>query len=404
MMNDGNLLIDSMNVMMSKKSSSSLSPPSPLTDDCDGIINNTINTNCGYCNEDLLIFALNSMRQTGSTTTISKSFQQQQQKSFNNVNIVDLDNDNDIKNKINNTDDNDNIIKSSSYYLCTVTCCESENCCFINDVQPTATTITTGKNLLQNDNNNVVVLDGRKQKKHSTSSSNQSTSAIIMDDDCCCELCQSSSITSNNNNINKQNQSKNLRILWADTFDEQSKQQLSEELSLPCNGNSSNNNHLINKNEIKPIKTSKEINYKKLKLKSLANNNYMMDANNQNGQLSPEMSSSSPFGNNSSNTEYTEICNTPDIHHGHDHNHYRYHHQNNKPSSLSIIQPLFKPNQLNNNNHPIQLTQLDYRLYFINDAEKHGFFRKAVPTLPLAIAVLFCMLNLLLPGSGKLSF
>ncbi|KAH9426130.1 hypothetical protein DERP_007070 [Dermatophagoides pteronyssinus] len=59
-----------------------------------------------------------------------------------------------------------------------------------------------------------------------------------MDDDCCCELCQSSSITSNNNNINKQNQSKNLRILWADTFDEQSKQQLSEELSLPCNGNS----------------------------------------------------------------------------------------------------------------------------------------------------------------------
>ncbi|OTF71940.1 hypothetical protein BLA29_007838 [Euroglyphus maynei] len=189
----------------------------------------------------------------------------------------------------------------------------------------------------------------------------------------------------NGNNRQQMNKT-NQRILWADTFQPQ-----------PKNEESLHDDDLLpgNNDEIKQTSSSmiasKDINYKKLKLKSISNMNYLMDlttSNNGNGNipLSPEMSSSSPFGNNSSNTEYTEICNTPDIGHNHHHNHH-----NN--------QPLFKQ-QIKQSTQPIQLTQLDYRLYFINDSEKHGFFRKAVPILPLPIAVMFCMLNLLLPGSG----
>lgn len=42
----------------------------------------------------------------------------------------------------------------------------------------------------------------------------------------------------------------------------------------------------------------------------------------------------------------------------------------------------------------------DYQFYY-EGAESHGFFRKAVPALPIPIAVLFCIFNLLLPGSGE---
>nr|XP_046908647.1 probable WRKY transcription factor protein 1 [Dermatophagoides farinae] len=357
---------------MPRTSSSSSLPFQSLTSTItDG---NTINTNCGYCNEDPLIYALNSMRtiniNNSNTASIVKQQQQQQQRHENN-----------------------NEMKSSSpYYLCTVTCCESENCCLTinNDDLSMTNSLLNGNN-----NNDRKCID--KKKKHSTSSNQSAT--LIMDnnqhyqtDDSIdfCELCRSSSIILSNNN-NKQQQTKNQRILWADTFQQQ---QQPEESNLIFKYGAETTTTTT-------TKIVKDINYKKLKLKSLSNNNN----NNNNGHtdinnnipLSPEISSSSPFGNNSSNTEYTEICNTPDInHHHHNHNHSNNNNKTNNSSS-SIIQPLFKPNQLN---HPIQLTQLDYRLYFINDAEKHGFFRKAVPTLPLAIAVMFCMLNLLLPGSG----
>lgn len=42
--------------------------------------------------------------------------------------------------------------------------------------------------------------------------------------------------------------------------------------------------------------------------------------------------------------------------------------------------------------------------FFFGDPNKHGFFRKAVPALPIALAVMLCFMNLLLPGSGKESF
>lgn len=42
----------------------------------------------------------------------------------------------------------------------------------------------------------------------------------------------------------------------------------------------------------------------------------------------------------------------------------------------------------------------DYQFYY-EGADSHGFFRKAVPALPIPVAVLFCIFNLLLPGSGE---
>ena len=42
----------------------------------------------------------------------------------------------------------------------------------------------------------------------------------------------------------------------------------------------------------------------------------------------------------------------------------------------------------------------EYSIYFSN-LKHHGFFRKAVPALPIAVAVLFCMFNLVIPGSGS---
>lgn len=34
--------------------------------------------------------------------------------------------------------------------------------------------------------------------------------------------------------------------------------------------------------------------------------------------------------------------------------------------------------------------------------EKHGYFRKAIPHLPMPLAVIFCLMNVLIPGSGTL--
>lgn len=39
--------------------------------------------------------------------------------------------------------------------------------------------------------------------------------------------------------------------------------------------------------------------------------------------------------------------------------------------------------------------------YLYNGPKEHNFFRKAVPTLPIVLAVLLCILNWFLPGSGK---
>ncbi|KPM04851.1 hypothetical protein QR98_0033050 [Sarcoptes scabiei] len=143
-------------------------------------------------------------------------------------------------------------------------------------------------------------------------------------------------------------------------------------------------------------------------------------------QHSPE-NSSSPYGNNSSNTELTEIFTpTPPIliNSGATNN------SNSNvltPSTAtySIIQPLFRINSSigineqveqrsetnrfwNDHSFPKSIDaralnhhhQPNYRLYYLEDASKHGFFRKAVPTLPLAIAIMFCVMNLILPGSG----
>lgn len=37
----------------------------------------------------------------------------------------------------------------------------------------------------------------------------------------------------------------------------------------------------------------------------------------------------------------------------------------------------------------------------ISVREKHGYFRKAIPNMPLPIAVILCLFNVLVPGTGE---
>ncbi|GFT82671.1 uncharacterized protein NPIL_177371 [Nephila pilipes] len=41
------------------------------------------------------------------------------------------------------------------------------------------------------------------------------------------------------------------------------------------------------------------------------------------------------------------------------------------------------------------------KLEIVSIREKHGEFRKAIPHMPIALAVILCLMNVLLPGTGK---
>ena len=104
-------------------------------------------------------------------------------------------------------------------------------------------------------------------------------------------------------------------------------------------------------------------------------------ANEKSGKMySPELSSSPPILANSSLTDYTDsytpVCTSANSNHV----------ENESPFKFSVGR---KASPLNS----------EYSFYF-SKVENHGFFRKAVPTLPIAVAVLFCLLNLVIPGSG----
>lgn len=98
---------------------------------------------------------------------------------------------------------------------------------------------------------------------------------------------------------------------------------------------------------------------------------------------SPELSSSPPVLGNSSFTDYTEpytpVCTSVNSNAADSTTHFKF--------GISR-----KASPLNS----------EYSFYFAN-VENHGFFRKAVPALPISMAVLLCLCNLILPGSGAYS-
>jgi hypothetical protein len=91
---------------------------------------------------------------------------------------------------------------------------------------------------------------------------------------------------------------------------------------------------------------------------------------------SPELSSSPPMLANSSFTDYTD-----------------------SGTGLTSTTECGSHFKLGIDRKAASPLQSEYSFYF-SSAERHGFFRKAVPALPLCAAVLFCILNLVVPGSG----
>lgn len=299
------------------------------------------------------------------------------------------------------------------YYFCTVTCCESQNCSLIDQ------------------KSSLIPLDAMDQYEHlyhpHPQNCGQSHSAIFVanldepsesprqanNDGYTC-VCFNHKLNDNligdnrgNDGENEETKSSNLSSVKSD------------------DPNSLNQLFVRTKSRAKfPLKNS-------LLIPSFNRENSQQQPQQHHfDQHSPE-NSSSPYGNNSSNTELTEIFTpTPPIliNSGATNN------SNSNvltPSTAtySIIQPLFRINSSSGTNEQVEQRsetnrfwndhsfpksidaralnhhhQLNYRLYFLEDASKHGFFRKAVPTLPLAIAIMFCVMNLILPGSGTSIF
>ncbi|GBM43738.1 hypothetical protein AVEN_153379-1 [Araneus ventricosus] len=44
------------------------------------------------------------------------------------------------------------------------------------------------------------------------------------------------------------------------------------------------------------------------------------------------------------------------------------------------------------------------KLEIVSIREKHGQFRKAIPHMPIAVAVVLCLMNVVLPGTGEYAF
>lgn len=312
------------------------------------------------------------------------------------------------------------------YYLCTIACCESKNC--IN-----STTSNSMNKFITNQHFYkpfpTSMSSNQPIHNHSTSNNNTPTRNVspIFNDDIFnmantninnninnngnSNRSPSPSLIHNSLNINNHIKSdhnehhdceycfrekqRNLKIFWSNNnYTKQTALDLIDNGNKTIDGSQTKD---LNCDEIRYNEdlTTAINNSNKIKLKnyqSTSPNTQMININ-DNSQ-SPDICLMS-VGNNSSNTDYTDIYTPTPV--------------CTSANSNSIIQPLFKMNQNSIKsispqlNQPSNLTnhQLDYRLYFINDAEKHGFFRKAVPTLPLPIAVMFCILNLILPGSGK---
>lgn len=373
------------------------------------------NVDCGICMDEQASFHLinknnsNSINENSKNINLNKNI---------NTGYKRINDDHNINNGNGNYHLNNKQIKVSiqqPYYLCTIACCESKNCInsttsnsmnkFITNqhfFEPFAASMSSNQPIhnhsTSNNNtptrnlspifNNDVFNRTNTNSSNSNSNPNCSPSPSLIHN--------SLSINNHINNKSDHNindceycfreKQRNLKIFWSN-YNKQNG------VDMIDNGNKNDTKDLnLNCDEIRYNEDLTKINGNKIKLKNYQSTSPNTMINMDNSQ-SPDICLMS-VGNNSSNTDYTDIYTPTPV--------------CTSANSNSIIQPLFKVNNQNSvksispqPNNASTNHQLDYRLYFMNDAEKHGFFRKAVPTLPLAIAVMFCILNLILPGSGN---
>ncbi|KAI2800067.1 hypothetical protein BLOT_012281 [Blomia tropicalis] len=252
------------------------------------------------------------------------------------------------------------------YYLCTVTCCDSENC-----TKPSTTNIV-GKSIVSKTMSCPYsqYSNGMTMSRTNGQPSNEESAN--------CPMC-----------IKAQQSSFRPRMLLTTNPTYEHMKKTSNEDKVPSSPSSKvNNGQCFESNGFtrpnnKPTLTKVELSptiSKVSRQNSTRKSPKLQYLNSDTGKLhSPELSSSPPIWGNSSYTDctdsFTPVCTSA----------------NSNPESNSKFLVGRKASPLDS----------EFSFYFSN-VENHGFFRKAVPALPIAVAVLLCICNLVVPGSGTL--
>ena len=249
------------------------------------------------------------------------------------------------------------------YYLCTVTCCNSANCMQASNVALAKSISPRPANLYEYNCISCPVTP-------------EPSSTVPLLNDTNCTICAKvqhakSRIILPNLGPNRELELSN-KVEYLNQTDSASQSVIINSKSAP---QSQVNLNINGKNE-HCVVPAKRVNRKESLNRNAKLQIYM--ANDKNRIQSPELSSSTQ--GNSSYTEYTDtytpVCTSA----------------NSNPTETNHFKFSVegKPSPLNS----------DYQFYFAANVDNHGFFRKAVPALPVAVAVLLCILNLVLPGSG----
>lgn len=247
------------------------------------------------------------------------------------------------------------------YYLCTVTCCDSANC-----TKPSTTNLISKAIVTKTD----ACLYSRFSTQTSTGRSICPVSPLNPSN---CPAC-----------IKTRQARPRLVLLTNPTSDYSEDEYLSPSIKAVQESIGSSN-HNANKSELSSSPLLSK-GFQQQAKDSATRRSPKPQLSSERGREvhSPELSSSPPILGNSSFTDYTEpytpVCTSVN---------------SNPPDSVNHFKfgVSRKASPLNS----------EYSFYFSN-VENHGFFRKAVPALPISMAVLFCLCNLVIPGSGLSSF